>query len=357
MRRLAVSEWRDYQVLDSGDGRKLERFDPYTLIRPQMQVPWRPALPQSAWDAARAELVVAPDGRPRWLLHQEIPAAWTLSYRELRFEVRLGQSRHLGIFPENAVHWDWIAEQVQVAGRPLHVGNFFGYTGLASLAAAQAGARVTHVDASKTAVDWARHNQALSGLQDRPIRWIVDDALKYLRREARRGVRYDGLVLDPPVFGRGPEGEVWKLERLLPALAEACRAVLSDEPRFVVLTAYTPRTDLAQLQAAVSDMLAGRAGSLAAGELVLREASAGRILPQALFVRWQATIQRASPPEPGDDAWSSRADITAQFQCSRSLRQSRLAAGALPAPPTPAMSGRSGAASLPPSEATLCFVQ
>lgn len=287
MRQVSADQWRDYQVLDSGAGRRLERFGPYCLIRPQAQASWVPALPRSAWEAAQAELVAGSGGRFHWR-RGELPAAWTLSYGELRFEVRLGQSRHLGVFPENAVHWDWIREQGRTGGRPLRVGNFFGYTGLATLAAAQAGALVTHVDASRTAVDWARQNQALSGLQDRPIRWIVDDALKYLRREARRGVRYDGLVLDPPVFGRGPGGEIWKLERLLPGLVEACRAVLSDEPRFVVLTAYTPRTDLAQLRAAVGEMIAGQRGSLEAGELVLREASAGRLLPQALFVRWQA---------------------------------------------------------------------
>jgi 23S rRNA (cytosine1962-C5)-methyltransferase len=194
--------------------------------------------------------------------------------------------RHLGVFPECAAHWDWMAGLVREAGRPVNVLNLFGYTGLASLACAAAGARVTHVDASKKSVTWARRNQALSQLEDKPIRWIVDDALKFVQREARRGVKYDGLYMDPPKFGRGPQGEVWEVYRSLPALLAACRAVLSERPLFTVLTVYAVRASALHLGSALEEMLAGKKGRLECGELVTREQSAGRLLSQAVYARW-----------------------------------------------------------------------
>ena len=196
------------------------------------------------------------------------------------------ESRQVGVFPENASHWDWISEQIAAAGRPVHVLNLFGYTGLATLAAARAGARVTHVDASKKAVVWARENQALSGLSDRPVRWIVDDALTYIRREERRGVRYDGIIMDPPAFGRGPDGEVWTLAALFPALCQACRAVLSPHPLFIVITVYTREMSLEFLGQMASSIAPNAGGSLSAGLLATRERSAGRLLVNSLFARW-----------------------------------------------------------------------
>lgn len=285
----APSCWPDYALLDSGHGRKLERFGPFTLVRPEAQAIWSPALPSPAWEAADAvwEGGGAPDGH--WSYRRPLPPRWEMSYRSLRFWVQARESRQVGVFPENAAHWDWIAAQVRAADRPLRVINLFGYTGLATLAAAQAGAEVTHVDASRKAVAWGRDNQLLSGLQDRPIRWIVEDALKYLRREARRGSRYDGIVMDPPAFGRGPGGEVWQFDRLFPALCQACRAVLSPAPRFVVVTVYTAGVTPDALRDAVAEHLtAGLAGRLTAGDLVAVERSAGRRLRCALFVRWQA---------------------------------------------------------------------
>ena len=190
------------------------------------------------------------------------------------------------MFPENAVHWDWIEAQVAAAGRPLRLLNLFGYTGLATLAAARAGAQVTHVDASKRAVVRARENQTLSGLADRPVRWIVEDALKYLRREARRGVRYDGIIMDPPAFGRGPGGEVWSFEQLFGELCTACRAVLSDRPRLVVATLYTRSADFGATQDALAAMMTGHRGDLMAGRMVTRDRSAGREIEHGQFVRW-----------------------------------------------------------------------
>lgn len=280
--------WQDYELLDSGAGRKLERFGDMTLVRPEAQAAWPPALPPSAWDAADAVFEPAGKAGGLWQARRPLPPRWQMTYGDLRFWVQASESRQVGVFPENAVHWDWIAEQVRAAGWPLAVLNLFGYTGLASLAAAQAGALVTHVDASKKAVLWARDNQALSGLQERPIRWIVEDALTYLRREQRRGVRYDGLALDPPAFGRGPDGQIWAFDRLFDELSRACRAVLSAAPRFVVATVYTKGVTAEALQAAIEALMAGLGGQVAVGELATVERSAGRVLRHALYARWES---------------------------------------------------------------------
>ena len=206
----------------------------------------------------------------------------------LRFAVMTTPGRHLGLFPEAAANWDFTAQLIQSRPEPARVLNLFGYTGLGSLAAAAAGAVVTHVDASRKAVAWARENQALSGLADRPIRWIVDDALKFTQREARRGARYDGIILDPPKFGRGPKGEVWDVYRSLPRLMEACQQVLSDAPLFVVLTLYAVPASAIHLAQMLEELLGGRTGRVEGGELVTREQSAGRLLSHAVFARWQA---------------------------------------------------------------------
>lgn len=285
---LIASDWQDYALLDSGAGRKLERFGPVTLIRPAAQAAWAPALPRAHWEAAHAAFEPAGQEGGRWQQRHPMPPRWEMRYGPLRFWAQASQSRQVGVFPENAVHWDWIAGQVRSAGRPLHILNLFGYTGLATLAAAEAGARVTHVDASRRAVAWARENQALSGLQGQPIRWMVEDALAYLRREARRQVCYDGVVLDPPAFGRGPGGEVWTFQRLFDELCRACRAVLGPAPQLVVATVYTKGVTELALRGALERMIAGWGGRLAIGELATVEHSAGRVLHDALYARWQA---------------------------------------------------------------------
>lgn len=286
-------DWEDYALLDSGDGRKLERFGRYTLIRPESLATWPPALPKRRWDAAQAAYELDGTGEQgRWRFRQPIEPSWTMRYKGLVFRVDISASRHIGVFPEHAVQWDWIGEQIARAGRPLRALALFGYTGLATLAAALAGAEVTHVDASRRAVGVGRENQALSGLEDRPIRWIVDDAQKFVRREARRGVRYDAIVMDPPQFGRGPRGEVWEFARSFPLLCEACRAVLSERPQFVLLTAYARRALSPELCAAcaamIEEMMDGFGGSMAAGELVTVERSAGRAIPHSLSIRWSS---------------------------------------------------------------------
>lgn len=284
--RLAIvttPDWTDYDLLDSGAGRKLERFGPYVLDRPEVQATWQPALPASSWATAHA---VFHEDNHRWTLHRAMESSWLICYRNLRFRLQVAESRHVGVFPENAAHWDWLASHIATTNRPLHGINLFGYTGLATLAAVQAGARMTHVDASRKAVAWARDNQALSGLTDRPIRWIVEDALKYLRREERRGMRYDAIILDPPAFGRGPAGEVWSLQRLFPELARLCRAVLSPAPLLIVATVYSRNFPPEALHHAIAAMVAGHRGTLGVGQLATVERSAGRLLPCALFARW-----------------------------------------------------------------------
>ncbi|MFZ2489579.1 MAG: class I SAM-dependent methyltransferase [Anaerolineae bacterium] len=283
-----TADWQDYELIDSGQGRKLERFGPVTLIRPEVQAGWQPAWP-AAWQAADAEFVASGETGGHWLARHAVPERWQMHYGSLRFWVQANQSRQVGVFPENAPHWDWIAQQVQAAPAQPRVLNLFGYTGLASLAAAAAGAHVTHVDAAKKVVTWGRANQALSGLADRPIRWLVEDALTYLRREQRRGMRYDGIVLDPPAFGRGPDGQVWTFERLFDALYTACRAVFSPTPRFLVATVYTRSMTADALRAATTALTAGLGGRVEIGELVTHERSADRLLHHALYARWQAT--------------------------------------------------------------------
>jgi 23S rRNA (cytosine1962-C5)-methyltransferase len=333
---LPSPRWTDYELLDSGDGLKLERFGPYTFVRPEVQALWTRSLPAAKWDSAHA--IFQPSGEEsggHWEFKKKVAEKWEMSYsltlypsptgrgagvRELKFTAMTTPGRHLGVFPECAAHWDWMVEKIlhregpfdfaqgkrkehgenqkgisanspgrtpgQSAGSAVNVLNLFGYTGLASLAAAAAGAKVTHVDASKKSVTWARENQTLSGLEDKPVRWIVDDAMKFVEREGRRGVRYDGIVLDPPKFGRGPKGEVWEVYKSLPELLSACRAVLSDHPLFVVLTVYAVKLPAIHIYYAMEEMMKGFGGTVECGELVTQEKSGGRLLSQAVYARW-----------------------------------------------------------------------
>jgi len=286
---LCPTAWSDYELLDSGDGQKLERYGPYTFVRPEPQATWAPALGDKHWQAAHA--VFQPtqeESGGRWQFRRAVEPSWVMQYRDLKFRAQTTAGRHLGVFPEQAVHWDWTRQIIESAHRQVNVLNLFGYTGLASLAAARAGASLTHVDASKKSVAWARENQALSSLQASPMRWIVDDALKFVQREARRGSLYDGLILDPPKFGRGPKGEVWEFFKLLPELLGACSAIFSSQPLFVVITAYAIRASALSLYYSLGQLTAKSGGSLEAGELALQEKSAGRLLSTAIFARWQA---------------------------------------------------------------------
>ena len=287
---LSSSRWVDYELLDSGNGLKLERFGPYTFVRPEHQAVWSKTLSDEEWKAAHADF--QPTGSEemggKWRFRKLVEPSWKMRYGSLRFRAQISSSRHLGVFPEQAAHWDWMQEVIPPVEYTVNVLNLFGYTGLASLAAAAAGAKVTHIDASKKSVSWARENQALSGLNERSIRWIIEDSLKYVQRAARRGSQYDGIILDPPKFGRGPKGEVWECFEMLPTLLEACRAILSPKPLFVILTAYAIRASALSLYYALSQMSVGLSGEVTTGELVTHEKSAGRMLSQAIWARWES---------------------------------------------------------------------
>ena len=294
---LESSHWTDYALLDSGDGLKLERFGNYVFVRPESQAMWKRSL-DIEWKQAHA--FFQPTGEEsggHWDFKKKVDEKWEMRYildpslvtkGELRFWAMTTPGRHLGVFPEVAAHWDWFSGLIAQSTREVNVVNIFGYTGLATLAAAYAGAKVTHVDASKKSVSWARDNQALSNLTDKPIRWIVDDALKFVQREARRGTKYDGIILDPPKFGRGPKGEVWEVYKSLPDLLEACRECLSNNPLFVVTTVYAVRASAIHVAQAMEDMMDGFGGKIEMGELVTREQSAGRLLSQAVYAKWES---------------------------------------------------------------------
>lgn len=278
-------EWAEYALLDSGDERKLERFGKYELVRPEPQAKWTAKLGAARWDAADAEFVKGRGGRAgEWEFRKGIKARWEMKRKDLRFWVQPAPSGHVGVFPDQACHWDWIAEQTKRAAGEVKALCLFGHTGLATLAAAAAGAKVTHIDASRQAVEWARENQSLSGLKERPIRWIAEDALTFVRREVRRGNRYNAMMIDPPRFGRGPDGEIWKLEESLGELLEACGKLLDGSAVFVLLNVYTTvmtqgRTedDAQRLRAGLQNMLKRFKATVSSGELALRDGAQRRI--------------------------------------------------------------------------------
>lgn len=288
---LLASPWEEYELLDSGDGQKLERFGQYRLVRPEVEALWQPALPEAAWKDANASFVTRDELHGGHWVINDLPKRWLLSYRGLKMWMQASGSRQVGVFPEQSAHWDWIEEQIKKAKRPLRVLNLFGYTGLASLAAARSGAQVTHVDASRKVVEWGKENQVSSGLADQSIRWLVDDAVKFVQRESRRDSFYDGIILDPPKFGRGPKGEVWEFYKLIPELLDACKRILSPQPVFVVMTAYAVKASSVTLFQAMDEMMAAHTGRVMAGELVLQEKSAGRYLPTAIYARWAAKFK------------------------------------------------------------------
>ena len=281
------SDLTDYALLDSGEGAKLERYGPYVLARPEPQAIWRRSLPVARWETADARFEKGAGESGEWIEHRPIPPRWLMREAGLTFYARLTSFRHTGVFPEQAVHWRWIRQTIEGAARPIHVLDLFAYTALSSLAAAQAGARVTYVDASRPALTWARENQEASGLTDAPIRWILDDAIKFVRREARRGVRYDAIVMDPPVFGRGASGEVWRFYESMPILLDLCRDVLSQLPLFVLINAYAIEASSLMLANLLDDLMAGHPGQIEAGELALAQEGSDRILPGGIYGRWR----------------------------------------------------------------------
>jgi 23S rRNA (cytosine1962-C5)-methyltransferase len=283
-----------YHLLDTGAGLKLERYGDITVVRPEAQALWPKALPESAWDRADAIFTGDTDeeGMGRWRFPHDIHAeTWPMQLLGVDFFGRFTSFRHTGVFPEQLVHWTWMRDQIRARGGKPKVLNLFGYTGVASLIAAEAGAEVTHVDASKKAIGWGKENQGLARLTDRPIRWILNDAMKFIERERRRGNTYDIILTDPPKFGRGPDGEVWQLFDHLPAMLDICRDLLSPKPIGLVLTAYSIRASFYSMHELMMETMRGMGGLVESGELIIREHptmpdQAARTLSTSLFSRW-----------------------------------------------------------------------
>jgi 23S rRNA (cytosine1962-C5)-methyltransferase len=280
---LVAEPWADYGLVDSGNGRKLERYGRYRFIRPDLQALWAPA--SSDW-AADAEFIPGSDdeGGGRWQYDGPVPRdGWDLSWEDVHFRAQCTPFRHLAFFPDMAPQWTWMRERL---GEGTEALNLFGYTGVGTLAMSAAGARLTHVDASKKSVEAGKANAALSGMTDKPIRWLVDDAAKFAAREVRRGRRYDGIILDPPKFGRGPEGEIWRLEEGLPGLIADCRKLLDADSRFLVLTVYAVRMSALAIGELLSQALADLGGQVEYGDMAVREEARDLLLPTAIFARW-----------------------------------------------------------------------
>jgi 23S rRNA (cytosine1962-C5)-methyltransferase len=291
LRVIATPGFADYALVDSGNGRKLERFGRFTVDRPEPQAMWQPALEPGVW--LRADAVFKGPGDEddaeggRWRKVSPMPETWPLRVLEATVLCRLTSFRHMGVFPEQLPHWQWMRDWLgRVRGEPRRVLNLFAYTGAASLIAAGIGAEVTHVDASKRAIAWAKQNQAVSKLDEAPIRWILDEARKFVAREVRRGKSYHLILVDPPKFGRGPGGEVWDVFRDLPPLLRDCAGLLATPRCALVLTTYAIRASALATDALVRECLVGRRGVTESGELAVIEEAAGRLLPTSHYTRW-----------------------------------------------------------------------
>ena len=283
-----ASDWNDYELLDTSGGERLERWGTIRLIRPDPQIIWDTPKEHAGWRTANARYHRANTGGGKWQVYTRVPDVWKVRYQDLTFQIKTMGFKHTGLFPEQAVNWDWMRQKIENAGRPVSVLNLFAYTGGATLACAAAGAQVCHVDASKGMVAWARENAAVSGLADKPIRWIVDDCIKFVQREIRRGRRYDAIVMDPPSYGRGPGGEVWKLEEQLYSLLTLCEGVLSDRPLFFLLNSYTTGLSPSVMEYMLGALLTPKfGGSTTSSEIGLPVTATKLTLPCGSTAIWQ----------------------------------------------------------------------
>ncbi len=283
---FVADQWEDYEILDTDNGEKLERWGDYRLIRPDPQVIWQDAKVPGLWKQINGHYHRSNKGGGSWEFF-DLPEEWAISYRDLRFHLKPFSFKHTGLFPEQAANWDWFSELIRNAGRPVKVLNLFAYTGGATLAALSAGASVTHVDASKGMVQWAKENAELSGLSDRPVRWLVDDCKKFVEREIRRGNHYDGIIMDPPSYGRGPNGEIWKIEEAFHPFVRLTAELLSDRPLFMLLNSYTTGFAPGVLSYMLGlEVQKKFGGHIAADEIGLPVRSTGFCLPCGSSGRW-----------------------------------------------------------------------
>ncbi len=281
-----ADNWKDYEVLDTSSGEKLERWGDYILVRPDPQVIWNTPHDHAGWSHKNGHYHRSAKGGGEWEFF-DLPQEWTIHYRELTFHLKPFSFKHTGLFPEQAVNWDWFSRMIREAHRPVKVLNLFAYTGGATVSAAAAGASVTHVDASKGMVTWAKENAVSSGLGDAPIRWLVDDCVKFVEREIRRGNKYDGIIMDPPSYGRGPKGEIWKIEESIFPFIELCSKLLSDEALFLLINSYTTGLQPAVLSYMLNTVLTRRlGGQVEAEEIGLPVTESGLVLPCGASGRW-----------------------------------------------------------------------
>ena len=286
---MRISNWKEYELLDASTGERLERFGNIILIRPDPQIIWATEKSHPMWSQAHARYLRSRTGGGHWEEYKEIPPVWRIHYDAITLQLKTMGFKHTGVFPEQAVNWELIKQKIRAANREVKILNLFAYTGAATLAAASAGAKVCHVDASKGMVSWARENAVVSGMKEKPIRWIVDDCIKFVQREIRRGNRYDGIIMDPPSYGRGPGGEIWKLEEELFSFVTMCKNLLSDDALFLLLNSYTTG-----LSPAVMEYLLGtvikkqRGGIISAEEIGLPVQTSGLVLPCGSTAVWQS---------------------------------------------------------------------
>lgn len=286
---ITADDWQDYRLLDCGDGMKQERWGDHTLVRPDPQIIW-PKRSGPEWENYDAFYHRSAKGGGHWESKNKLPESWTIRYQPLglRFRIRPTNFKHTGLFPEQAVNWNWFSQKIKNAGREISVLNLFGYTGAATCAAAKAGAKVCHVDAAEGMVKWCRENAALSQLADAPIRYIVDDCLKFAQREHKRGRRYDAIIMDPPTYGRGSNGEMWKLEDHLWRLLTSCRQLLGDRPLFFLINAYTARLSPTVVANLLSELMRDYGGHITAGEVGLPIEADNKVLPCGIYGRWES---------------------------------------------------------------------
>jgi 23S rRNA (cytosine1962-C5)-methyltransferase len=280
----------NYELIDSGDGRRLERFGDYILDRPDPQIIWKKILPPEGWNKADAIF------RDRWInpapqsgarINKNVPQKWQMEHMGIKFWAKLTPFKHTGVFPEQSGQWEYINNQIcKSANSQINVLNLFAYTGIASLFAAKGGAKVTHVDASKPAITWANENRDLNGMQDAPIRWIVDDAVKFTEREIKRGVKYDAIIMDPPIYGHAPNGIPWDFNKDFPRLLENCKKILGDKPLFVLVNAYAISSSSITLANTLQGAFGNLGGNIENGELTLKETSGGRLLSTGIWAKW-----------------------------------------------------------------------
>ncbi len=286
---MRTANWKDYELLDTSAGERLERWGDIVLIRPDPQIIWNTPKEHPLWNSAHARYLRSSTGGGNWQELKKVPPMWKISYGELTFQLKTMGFKHTGIFPEQAVNWDFAMGKIAEANRPLKVLNLFGYTGAATLACLKVGAQVCHVDASKGMVAWAKENAAASGLESRPVRWLVDDCVKFVQREQRRGNTYDGIIMDPPSYGRGPGGEVWKLEEQLYPLVEMCVPILSEHPLFFILNSYTTGLSPAVMEYLLGVLIQKKfGGRVSSDEIGLPVTGSGLVLPCGSTAIWES---------------------------------------------------------------------